>query len=564
MRQDLTFSKNFTDYLGAFWSSIFDQGALGGAVGGSSSEQLVQAYVDLVEMINGCSVQSSPVFHRENLYPVRIKKSELLTGSEIPVYGGGGYFGAQPEESIYQEGSILLFGEEARRENSYYIRINDTSLKSLGAVGLNKLFEPSVVMMNGVDFTLRDGTLYLKDNPFSNELFPKRVIDQEETGQDEEIIIWFSDVDIEKFALYRQFGFIFTNFKDSSQMYKDIIMYVFSLVAKGSSFAQIESFLSAISGSPIIREPQETVEQIKQSLEGLLVVTDKNTYLIDPRDTLRTSVVAGAILYAGNPLTDTVNLVDTNNPEWWKEFESLPLTRDSISDEAKFLSFPNQYSNVQYGPELIRNDQESRRVRFQLIGKQQDIDTFWRGVDQRSKQERRFAGQELFLKYGAYDSPEDYFDSPVFKINPAEVLASDLAPGAILPIRVKLASVRNIDAFFDTVSVLKSCCPVHLMIYLFISTELQEILDLNRTDSQSITQSSIESTDLVDLLAGEFSGDVADAWNDTDEDGEYLCKTPEAVAFSISPGIQLEQFDLSDPSNAIDNVYLKQRKKCSV
>lgn len=510
MNQDFTYGRNFANYLGSFWSSIFDNGALGEAIGYASSDNLIQLYMDMVDIINSSSIYTVPVFSRSNVYPVTIKKSEFVNYSEYPEFSGGGYYGPQPDNERYKPGTFLKYGEPSKISDTYFAPSVDSSVSSLGTFAVNRLFEPSVTLCNGSDFLQVPDGIVFRDDPFKNPLFPSRQVLDTSTGEvDQEIVIWFCDVDEESYRLYKQFGYTFTNFKTSSEQYKKIIQTVFELVSNGPSSFRIDAFLSAISGSPLIREATETVESISDTPEGKIVITDLNAYQINSSLDLRPEVVVGAKLRGGTPLLDVVTMIDTRQTRWWAGMDSVPAEANTFAGIAGFIGFPNVYSEVTYvtGPDT--GSGPYRGVKFPLIGKQATIDMFWENAMKNSEESGRPYGISLIEKYGTAGSGEaEYLEGTPFSVNPAQVFAEDMASGAIMAIKVKLAEVSDLDRFFKTINVLSASCPVHLRLMLFL--EFADNLDLKDISS---AQSSVDLADLPLLVAGDIGASSSD-WSD--------------------------------------------------
>lgn len=564
MNQDFTYGRNFADFLGSFWSSIFDKGALGSAIGYASSENLVQMYMDMVDVINRSSIYSVPVFSRQNVYPVVLHKSKFVNYSEYPEYGAGGFYGEQPQDSRYKIGSTLQYGTPAYLSSAYFYPFSNTEVSSLGVFALNRLFEPSVTLANMSDFMQVPDGIVFKSNPFDNPLFPSRQILDVSTGEiDEEIIVWFCDVDKEKYILHKQFGYTFTNYKTSSLQYKKIIQTVFELVSNGPSLFRLDAFLSAIAGSPLIREAHETVESISVTPEGTIVVTDYNVYQIDPSLDLRPEVSVGTVLKGGFPLLDIVTIVDTRQDNWWGDMDSIPVMAGTFTGVDQFLSFPNQSSPVTYiyGPDTPSG--KYKGVSFPLIGTPDTVGQFWKNVIEVASANDVSYGTNLISKYGPSGAGKGEFDAGTpFVVNPAQVFAEDLAKSTILMLRVQLTEVSNIDRFFKTIGILAPSCPVHLRLMLFL--EMTGNLDRLPISSE---QSSVSSVDLKNMALGTLS---------VSEQNPASYNSVEAVSIGSrsfrygtftgalqGPNYQpLEKIDLSSDSVIVQNIELKQIPKC--
>ena len=603
MNQDFTYGKNFADFLGSFWSQLFDSGALGDAIGYASSENLIQGYMDLMDVISTSSVDTVPVLSQKRYFPLTILRSKFSKISEIPKYGSGGYFGLQPSDSKYLEGIYLKYGRSSLLQEPFFYPINNSRLRDIGSVALNRLFEPSSILTKDTDFVfVPEGVIFSK-SIFENELFPKREIINIETGEvDEEIVVWFCDALEDKEYIYSQYGYLFSNYKKSTEDHKRAVQSVFKLISGGPSLFKIDSFLSAISGSPIIREPKETVEKITQSPEGTLIITDKNVYSVNDVRDIRSNIVVGETLVAGTPISNCVEVVNTKQKFWWQKFLSIPLKKDGTSNTNSYIAFPNKLEPVEYGKLMFLGNGLSRLIRFSLIGSNNSIQKFWDNVFQKSKANELFYGYELFKKYSSKSSQDlstkttfdfektegqecgyllrqkpinsieirnDFINKEDFLINPAQVFADDLASGAILPIKINLSKVRDLEFFFGIFNPVTSNCPVHLTLMLFFVSDLVEVKDL-KNDIKIV-----DNIDLSDFLAQRIQNYPLDEENknlwEFDIENEEI---KEGLSWGTSFGNiaqssdsnyydrVIEYFDLSNASNLVQNIELKLVKKC--
>jgi hypothetical protein len=569
LNQDFTYGKNFADFLGSFWSQLFDNGALGDAIGYASSEVLIQNYMDLVEIINSSSIYSVSVLSRKNVFPIIISKNKFTKISEIPSFGSGGYFGVQPSNSRYLENSYLRYGKPALIQESYFYPINNPALRSLGGIALNRLFEPSVTLSNNSDFLLIEEGIIFRENLFNNSLFPTREIIDPETGEsDTELVVWFCDIEEDKQSLYNQYGYMFTNYKTSTKEYQETIQSVFELISQGPSLFRLDAFLSAISGSPIIKEAKELVEKIEKTPEGALIITDKNVYTLDSLENIRSSIKVGDILKGGTPLSKAVEIIDTRKKLWWQKLVSLPLKKGGSSNVDQFISFPNKLVSAEYGKSILFGDNRSYSVRFDLIGNKLAIEKFWKNVFKKAKESVSFYGYELYKKYAdTVDPLSEFVTKPEFFVNPAQIFADDLLGGSVLPIKINFEKVKDLEFFFRTVNPLTSNTPIHIILMVFFEFDLLEEKNLNNAQGKSgvinlrhFLDQNISSFPTQDKTIWEF--DVED---ESIKEGLSTGRSFGNIAQNPNPYYQdrvIENFDLSNVNNLVQNIELKIIKKC--
>jgi len=593
LKDDLTYNKNFSDFLGSFWSSIFDAGDFSQALGGAYSETLIQNYLDLVDVINSCSVGTVPIFSRQNVFPVVISKNNFYKNIDNPEYGDGSYYGVQPNESKYSSGDIIRYGTASSLNKKFYIELKNNDIVSLGAVAINRLFEPSVTYLNGVDFSLYRGGILFKEDPFLNPLIPKRkIIDKDLVEIDEELILWICDVDIDKFLIYKQFGYTFTNLRTSSEQYKDITIKLFELVSKGPSVFALRSYLSVISGSPLIREPLETIQDIHKNPDDdtTLVITDFNVYKLQDKQIISNDIKIGISVKSGTPLVDVVNIVNTKDKNWWANFASLPLPKKSSTNVDTYISFPNKYIKIKYGKKISPNNTLSTSVFFDLIGETKTIENFWKRVFEKAKQSQIYYGYEIFKKYANYqDAQLDFENNLEFSVNPAQIFSEDFFYGNVLPIKIDLSKINDIEVFFSTINPIKDNTPVNVILMFFLELSGIEKYEMLLDNRQSYA-TSVNLSDLLNLNTSSFPDKTNQGYNTPELDKwNNFVDTPEVIeAISIevnvsknkksgrfyknnfddnnlsSNGFLLEKFDLSSTTNLVQNIELKQIPKCAI
>jgi len=578
LNQDLTYGKNFSTFLGSFWSSLFDNGAMGSAIGYASSEMLSELYLDVLDTINSSSIYDIPVFKRKNVYPLVISESKINNYSELPGYGSGGNYGSQNTYSTYETNSYLEYGKIARLNFDYIYPISD-SVSRLAGVAVNRLFNPSVTLVNDSDFLLRNNKVFFRKNPFDNDLIPKRTIQDPITGKiDREIVIWFCEVDQDVFQVYQKYGFIITNAKKSTEQYKSVIQKIFEILSRGSSYESLYSYLSVISGCPVVTEPYETIEDISDTPDGRLVITDKNVYSLDQNINTPNDVFIGATIKAGTPIGDTVKMYDIKKRGWWSDLQSIPLRTGLSTNTSGFISFPNAYELGVYAKKQTTS-QYSTGLYFTLIGQTKYVDEFWEKLRKKSTNEKNNWGYSLFKKYSNSKTDADFVAKKDIFLNPAEIFCEDLFKDNILPIKIKLNNVKNFDIFFKAIDPLEIILPVNCILMLFFDVSLVDEVNISNNYSNSL---SIDLSTVINLNLNNLPNPSSErsSWLDYKDKNELLemisidskSITQKAGKFyknsfnssDTSRGILIDKFDLSIINNLVENVEIKQIPKCAI
>jgi hypothetical protein len=511
-RIDLTSPEVFSNFLGYFWTQIFEDGEIARAIGNYSSYQLAQLYKDMVVAINSTSIHSTPVYRREIIFPVVLSKNEIENRFTSLVYGDGSIYGSQSADAPSM-GEVIIFGEKYLKKDSIFCKIfgGTPPESSKAVVAVNRLYGADVMWVSGVDFEVKDGNIYFKKSPFDDSRFPKRRVKTDQDLDDEEIVLWLLEVDLDKKDVFRNFGTIFTPETKSSETYKNVCLSFFEMCSNGFSENRVRSLFAAASGSPVVREENERVLSIYSPPENpgstSFVETDKNLYQIpkEQQDDLSSGVFVGATLNRGFALTKVVEVINPKtHPKWWAEKQAIPTANMFSIDGVKFLSFPNKAVNV----EKRLSNRGNPTIRFELIGEEQSKKNFW----------------EHFNR--SEDANKETLENFPDQINPAQFLSEHIASSIIFPIDVDINKVKNSGFLFDSISsVLSSSSgmlPLYIYVYLFIK--------FSTSDTYSVG-ASIQDT---------------------------------FVGFSRSPGIQQDQYPEGDNPLAKETVLVKYRSKCLI
>jgi hypothetical protein len=519
-RNDLTSSKKFSWFLGYFWSQIFEEGAFGDSIARYSSGSLSQLYKDLESSVSSVSYKDVPVFRKKALSPIVIKRSEIESNLIYPRFGDNIFYGYQPSSSEV-DGSVS-YGQKAVSKDKYFIELEegfdlrgDFFLLSTG------IYNADFLLLSGIDFNINSNTIYFSNNPFEIQ-----GIKTERDQNDEYLTLWFYEPNVEKYDIFRCFGSIFTEFTDSSDLYKNTVKSFFKLLSDGPSFKNVESFLAAASGSKICASDGEMVESVYESVEGPVVVTDKNVYQLNKKQKVLSRITAGTLINEGDTLSSGVEVIDPNmNPNWWEAVNSIPARNIFSFSDKNFLSFENKLVPLSTVPVKHRATGFTKNsIRFDVIGEEDVVESFWKSIDER-------------LSTSSF-SFDDFLDLQYFStVNPAEVFSRQIARNIILPIFVDFSQIDDLTLFYNSLykplSNLFGVFPLYLYVVVFGKV--------------------IADPDSIDLEGQEDSVDL--------------------VCISPSSGIELENAYVTEnnPSDdegevkrfAIEQVLVKYRSKCT-
>jgi hypothetical protein len=558
--QDFTDPRRFLNYLGSFWNQIFsDKEAVLGLMS-ANSEQLTQLYTDFIDLINQTSVFTTPPTRRETLRPVFVYESKISTSSQLVEFGTGLNFGGT--YSIQSRGidPSLRYGGQARNRLPYFVDV-DPSIQSVGNVLLNRLYNPSVTLVKGVDFMFEDNSVLFKENPFLNPLIPTRVIplkgSSDPAATDKLIVLWAVNCEVDDLRVHQQYGYIYFNSPvENSKLELNIVQQLFKIYAGGPTLEAIDSLICAVAGGAQTTEAKETVEYITTNGISQVVVTDMSVYTIDPSDTLRSNVVPGTVLSAGTPLTNRTSVCDSyTKPNWWMTVPGVSVRDDYCVFDISNVSFLN--TEVPFNSTGSKSAADGRTVltgNFFLAGSKSDTDTFWSSVAKRETQSDQYVSEMLWKEAGivnADGSPN--FNKPLY-LNPLRIFAEKIAGMSFIVVTISSVQFSKVET---TLTRLRQVLPVGTSLLVVLQTSVSDSLSLdNPIEFQQLSSPTTDGTEygyLQALIEGKpekFPAQLSSQWLAIDDgSGLPLANTSEALSQSYSPDI------LNEPINLISLIY---------
>jgi hypothetical protein len=464
--------------LGSFWTQVFQEKEFLRRYTLAMTEELAQQYINLVEVVNSYSCKDIPVFHKEKWLPVYIKKSDFNKSSFV-FEPDGAVFGAQPVNDRFYAGNVFKFGypKEISNSGAYSCAI-DSNLKSIGCL-TNKIISPSLFLIPGVDFLIKDGNIYFNQNIFDNEYVAKtQIIDEagavltykDSDGveqKDELIILWAYSADIDHEDLYNNFGVIYDFKLDSSENYKTILKALINVSVEGGTITALKTLFSCLTDNLIFVESSETIQDIYSDNYWRYVVTDKHVYRLKLTQTIASNVQIGATLYAGDLVTSDVYMADSIlSPKWWLtrlETDKLAFAPYVFAADIKNqLFFENKNTFITYS---------KGKFNFPVIGTQADVIKFQEFINSSENKEKLF-GNLGFVFDNTYQ---------VKSINPLDFLFENIFKNNTLLLKLSFSSEKKLNYFFDILPIFKDYIPSHVyvLVHISFSLNLDELRFLN-------------------------------------------------------------------------------------
>ena len=541
---DFTDESVFLNYLSSFWTRVFsDSGAIQGLLG-YDAHALAQQYQDFLENIQALSINTINPLHRELITPLVLKKSTLLNGPDVLKFGDGAVWGPQPDGTDFLEGATFEYGGLAQRSGLYYT-VAPTNLKNIKGVIVNRLIEPSVVLMRDSDFILKDGLIILKNNPFENPLIPRRIIPGSNGETDEELVLWIIDGMIDRQDLYRSFGYVLSEDKTSTEQYRQIIASVFRTYTNGPTREVLDGLVATLAGAPVAREATETVERIDTFGSNILVVTDAAVYKIPTGSNLRPGIAPGTILSAGQPLTTITEIFDrSDTARWWFDLPALDLGSNWLALDISRISIPNQMVPVQL--ETVEGDEDHRHATFMLGGSERDLKIFWDSVRQKSLSSGQFLGDLLWVDSKLSHNGAPDFTLPL-EINPLDFMITRVMREGLVAIKLKISQIDTALSALRYLKILRDVMPAQCGLLILINVEVEDSYGFLRDSGEApaVPLNLVGSADLVRGRVANFTGVTNAFWTAVDAAGVPTTKTPEALSAADTVDIIRETLDLS-------------------
>jgi hypothetical protein len=434
-----TSPENLRRALGSFWNNIFQEKTTIAGYTQGVSEELIQDYYNLLEVVSSFSVKNCPVFHTTRWYPLVIRKSQF--GRPPLVFReNDAVFGPQPETDTYFAGQVFRFGfPKTTKEEVYFFRppVDFAGVSVLA----NRVVSPTYSLVRGKDFRFDRGDILFNTNPFADTRVPKTkvlsaggapVFFEDESGnkiEEEEIVLWAYHAELDQDNLFRSYGYLFDLELEDGETYHNILKALINSLAEGSSISSIKGLIASYLGAPVIVEFEEHVLEISQDDLGQVVITDRNAYRIPGNQSLVPGVFEGARLPAGFILTDVFVYQDyVSAGAWW----NLLNPEGSVQLRTGLFNLPLQeplaFSN---GYEPLTRLTSGQYV-FPVIGNQADRDLFNQTLNSRGFAEYlASAGQEVPPGQSRLIRPADFVFSNFLRGSTAALIINVADPVAV-------------------------------------------------------------------------------------------------------------------------------------
>jgi len=480
---DLDQGRRLLRQLGSFWSEIFgDREVLRTHLRSSAQEQ-AQVQLAFTEAVASVSRFTVPVFHREDWHLLTFLRSQ-----------------AEDTPSIYRSGDLVYGpqdGTVVNRPEGFVQAYGGTDVPGQVRLPLpddladiktnlqNVLLDPSRVLVKGLDFDIRQRVggriIRFREDPFEDDLIPRRdIVDEDGNVVDTEIALWAYQGDFDLDHIYTHFGYAIGLKLESSQFYKDLLNAVWDAFVLGFSRAGMEGFLSAMAGAPIVLNPRETVEVVRDEGDAKLIVTDTNVYRAAPGATVTVSV--GDELTAGTSLTDAFELIELGgHAPSLGALPALALSKNFLSG-GYFAELMLQNAKAELEFRGLDDDGKAF-VCFEVTGFPGDIDRFWELAQQRGKDAGATLAELLDTRENPAGQPGES-DLPA-EVNPLDFVLDNIMKNNLFVMRVRTGSFDEDAPGLRVFRLLRDVIPPHTTYVVFVElVPAQETVDLSVTGGE--------------------------------------------------------------------------------
>lgn len=459
--------------LGSFWNTLFkDRDFVKGLTTGQA-EELIQRYMDLVGVVASYSSRDIPIHQKIKWYPILIYRSNFI-GTPLIYWPNDAIYGPQPVMDPFYASVVFKYGFPKGPNEKLYSADAPAELSSFNVL-TNNLISPSVTFVRNVDVTMRLGHLNFNQDLFARTdikkfdiigengeptMFTNR---QGEVLQEQLIVLWAMNADLDVQNLYYSFGFMFNLDMSDAELFKMVIDGMVKLFTAGPSMNGIKAMTASFLGIAPIIEDDEVIEQIYADSQYRYVITDKHVYKYDLYYTMKPECYVGVTVHAGDIVVDAVEVHDQiNSKNWW----TTHLVPKMVTNgESSSLYFPPAMfvGSAEYDKGLIFENSilpcsadSNGVINFPVVGSVNDVGLFNR-----------------YINGGASSDPDTFRNilglnpGGVVMINPLDFLFTNFLKYNSALVKINFKDIEQAATFLTVFPTLKACLPSHVYFIFF-------------------------------------------------------------------------------------------------
>lgn len=476
--------------LGSWWAEDYAAKEQLAAVVDGLAAALQHTAADSAAMLRSYNRQALPVLRTQPWYQLKLLRSELVEDAR-------GYTFRCPAQ--LQQAPLLS----------------------------NRINTPTVTMLAAADFTLGQGTVTFRRDPFEDPRIARRNVYTDGALTDTELLLWCFRPGFDHQDIFVRYGYVLSLLRGTGSDYKKLVNAGWDNLVSGNTNLALRQAVAAIAGRPLAEAPETVVATLADS-DWLRVATDQQVYRFPATDCPVVSV--GQQLSQGESLTGGLQFAELNRgglPSWLR---GLSLGRGWLS--------PCFYGELQFAdvdtPLIVDTNHYTgfTRLSWSLGGLPGDVDRFFeelheRGVAAATPVEPACAEtrvvsypasdcdeEDITLRAGTLahwlDTRADRVGEPTAShlpktINPLRFLVENVLRGSVLLARIQAPlSPSNL---LRHASLLRLLTPAHTTVMLCIElpaatdtiaaesvAESSEVLYGAETVTDTIYRTSVEET----------------------------------------------------------------------
>ena len=441
--------------LGSYWATTYQGSTLINDLTAATGQLAQQTYSQLLELVNSVSRYDVPIYHQDNWYRLSFLESKLNTDPALLARY------TTPSDNQYVSPATLYYG--VLQAQPYFAISKPADLVDVRLI-FNRLVEPTVELVHGIDYWLTDELIVFRQNPFKNSLIAQRdVLNNVGEIVDKEITLWLYRGKWDWKYVYEQFGYALRLQLQSSEGYKNFINAIFDAFCQGTSIRTQQLALAAAFGVPLTVEAQETVEVIASDYRQLNIITNQHVYQFPL--SANPVVAVGDVLSPGSFLTDTFQVFELNRGQALGSNEVSALTVGSGVLAWGFwgdITFENTETAVVVEP----NVDGYTKISWALGGFPFDVEKFWADVHAAGVAK----GQTLAMLLDNRPNPigQPTAGALPSTINPLEFLTANVLRNNAIVVKVKPGSQLENQLDFVPADQLRKIQPPHTLMFLIV------------------------------------------------------------------------------------------------
>ena len=427
--------------LGSLWTNVYAGRDLLEARVDARHAIARQAHDDLLQAGELISRVDMPIWHTRNWYAMTIRDDQMdqsFIGYEFDINLPD--FDSSPGFNFDQ-----TFGVDAV-ETDAPADLHDV------LIICNRITEPSAVLHRDIDFTLEDGKLIFRENPFANPLFPQSPVFAGGEVAYNEAVLWLFKSEYDWDLVYDHFGYVLDLELDTSEGYKGLVNRVMDAHVRATSQFDVEDLIADIYQIPVVQSDSETVADVRSDDRHLLVITDANAY--EHRLGSTPTVSVGDTVRKGQPMIDAFSVHEGRRGDDFPSVAGITLSTGYLTP---IFQGDISWENTEV-PVTVTGAAGSERVEWQLGGLESDVQLFWDTVHQN----RLVYGDSLYdllvAEYGAVPAT----------INPMEFLVEHVLRNNCMVIVLQTNGIGTEPLAAPLEDWLRKIMPPHCAVILII------------------------------------------------------------------------------------------------